>query len=173
MEFKPDLAASNPSIDFTNELAQLLLFTGEIGLAIQKLSAYKAGKKGNFSFSGELNLFKLHILLGKPDNNEVSTQPNVDLIFLSDAIAQVSEINRLIRGCIEINNYSELVKYLEKTINLYKGYLKPLPQNTIGFKGDPYLTFSNEYLQNFVDLEFAISIMNAMIEKCLKNKNRG
>ncbi|AMW80724.1 hypothetical protein AMD27_17560 (plasmid) [Acinetobacter sp. TGL-Y2] len=155
MEFKPDLAASNPSIDFTNELAQLLLFTGEVGVAIQQFSAYRGNLNNNFSFPSDIE--------------EISQQPALDLMFLSDVISKVSGINRLIRGCIEINNYKELINYLNKTIELYKAYSRPNEQLKEALKGDPYKTFSNTYLKGFVDLDFAISILEAIISKCEQN----
>ncbi|MEO4090755.1 hypothetical protein ABH307_00520 [Acinetobacter pittii] len=152
-----DITASNPSINFTYELSTLLHFTGEVATAIRLFSLYTGDSEaiGNYKFHYEVT--------------EFSAQPLTDLMYLSDVLHYFTGLHEAIRFSIEIDNYMQLKSECLRIIGIFESYLVSDHASTLGLKGNPSKTFSNERFKALVDLKQAIAVLKAIINKCEKH----
>lgn len=127
-------------VNLTNELSNLLLFTGRTATAIRMYSCYA----------------KKHALFTEQDS--------LDVMFLSDALHYFSEIHQQIIACTETGKYSPLVSTCKRIIGIYEDFQNIRLQEQ--FARSATLTFANPDNARFVDLNLAIGSLKAIIEKC-------
>lgn len=127
-------------INLTNELSNLLFFTGETATAIRMYSCYAKNSK------------------------EFTPQDSLDLMFLSDVLHYFSELHfQIIKG-VETGEYSSLIETCKRIISQFNDLTDEKIQAKFSRSAIP--TFRNPQNYSLVDLKLAIGTLESIIEKC-------
>ena len=129
-------------INLTNELSNLLFFTGETATAIRMYSCYA----------------KSH--------QEFTRQDSLDLMFLSSALHYFSQLHFAIIQCAETGKCETLVSTCKRIISQIDDFQNAEVQ--AHESRSAIATFQNPQILGLVDLNLAIGSLKAIIEKCEK-----
>ena len=129
-------------INLTEELMQLLFFTGETATAIRLYSCY-----------------------AREFNSEFTAQDSRDLLVLSDTLHYFSSLANSIEISKRNGEYSNLIFQCKKIIDIYSKYEKRIdPPNNKKFNLNA--TFSNNHNNSLCDYTVALKALNSIIQKC-------
>lgn len=128
-------------VNLTNELSNLLFFTGETATAIRMYSCYA----------------KSH--------TQFTEQDSLDVMFLSDTLHYFSDVHHEIIACTETGRYSPLVSACKRIIGIYEDFQNMANTNTARSEL-ARLALANPNNARLVDLSLAIGSLKAIIEKC-------
>ncbi|MBP9786778.1 MAG: hypothetical protein KBC72_04230 [Acinetobacter sp.] len=129
-------------INLTNELSNLLFFTGETATAIRMYSCYAKNPK------------------------YFTTQDSLDLMFLSDILHYFSQLHFQIIQCDETGKYSSLIETCKRIISQLNDLTDEKMQAK--FSRSAIATFENPQNASLVDLKLAIASLESIIQKCEK-----
>lgn len=124
-------------LDFTNELADLLDFTGETATAIRMYSCYAKSYK------------------------ELNDQDSLDIMFLSDFLHHFSCVSSAVKGYLNTENKTELAFTCKRLISFYEDCISPEVQETFCRSA----TLTLEKNKHFVDLNIPISALKSILNK--------
>lgn len=127
-------------INLTNELSNLLFFTGETATAIRMYSCYAKSPK------------------------EFTPQDSLDLMFLSDVLHYFSQLHFQIIQCAETGKCEALISTCNRIISQIEDFQNEKVQAQ--FTRNAIATFQNPQNSRLVDLRLAIESLKAIIEKC-------
>lgn len=138
------------TLNLTNELNDLLLFTGDVACAIRLYSAYTSESENNIH---ELNF------------NEIE-RVRYDLMYLSDTLHYFTQLHYKIMEASKTESYQGLILSCNHIILQYENYQDEKLQEK--FTWNAIATFKRSRNADLVNFDLAVNALKSIIEKCSK-----
>ena len=133
------------TIDLTDELNELLFFSGEVASAIRMYSCY-----------------------ARSENEPFSPQDSKDVLVLSDTLHYFGSVASNAIKAKKSGDYSALVASCEKVIGIFTQYKNKVDLNNSKF--NLAATFANETNAALCDYDIAIGALNKILGKIKTNE---
>lgn len=136
------------TLNLTNELSDLLLFTGDVACAIRLYTAYTSEIENSIINQSPRELERI----------------SYDLLYLSDALHYFVQLSCKIKDAHEKEDYQGLIYSCNHIISQYENYQDEKMQAKFLWKATD--TFKRSRNADLVNFDLAINALKSIIAKC-------